>query len=73
MKESDVIIFDESTASIDIERRKRLFEILNKIKHDKIIIFITHNIEECAYCDHIYSVKNRKVQPIEFSNLAEAY
>ncbi len=73
LKESDVIIFDESTASIDIERRKRLFEILNKIKHDKIIIFITHNIEECAYCDHIYSVKNRKVQPIEFSNLAEAY
>ena len=70
LKESDVIIFDESTASIDIERRKRLFEILNKIKHDKIIIFITHNIEECAYCDHIYSVKNRKVQPIEFSNLA---
>lgn len=73
LKESDVIIFDESTASIDIERRKRLFEILNKIKHDKIIIFITHNIEECAYCDHIYSVKNRKVQPVEFSNLAEAY
>lgn len=73
LKESDVIIFDESTASIDIERRKRLFEILNKIKHDKIIIFITHNIEECAYCDQIYSVKNRKVQPIEFSNLAEAY
>lgn len=73
LKESDVIIFDESTASIDIERRKRLFEILNRIKHDKIIIFITHNIEECEHCDQIYSVKNRKVQPIEFSNLAEAY
>ena len=57
LKESDVIIFDESTASIDIERRKRLFEILNRIKHDKIIIFITHNIEECEHCDQIYSVK----------------
>ena len=32
MKESDIIIFDESTASIDNERRKRLFEILDKIK-----------------------------------------
>lgn len=73
LKESDVIIFDESTASIDIERRRRLFEILDMIKHDKIIIFITHNIEECAYCDHIYSVKNRKVQPVDYSNLAEAY
>lgn len=73
LKEADVIIFDESTASIDIERRRRLFEILEKIKHDKIIIFITHNIEECTYCDHIYSVKNSKVQPIEYDNLAEAY
>lgn len=61
MKESDIIIFDESTASIDIERRKRLFEILDKIKQEKIIIFITHNIEECVYCDQIYAVKNRSV------------
>lgn len=45
MKESDIIIFDESTASIDIERRKRLFEILDKIKQEKIIIFITHNMQ----------------------------
>lgn len=37
MKESDIIIFDESTASIDIERRKRLFEILDKIKQEKLL------------------------------------
>lgn len=73
MKESDIIIFDESTASIDIERRKRLFEILDKIKQEKIIIFITHNIEECVYCDQIYAVKNRSVQQISYKNLSEAY
>lgn len=73
MKESDIIIFDESTASIDIERRKRLFEILDKIKQEKIIIFITHNIEECLYCDQIYAVKNRSVQQISYKNLSEAY
>ena len=73
MKESDIIIFDESTASIDIERRKRLFEILDKIKQEKIIIFITHNIEECVYCDQIYAVKNRSVQQISYMNLSEAY
>lgn len=73
MKESDIIIFDESTASIDIERRKRLFEILDKIKQEKIIIFITHNIEECVYCDQIYAVKNRRVQQISYKNLSEAY
>lgn len=73
MKESDIIIFDESTASLDIERRKRLFEILDKIKQEKIIIFITHNIEECVYCDQIYAVKNRSVQQISYKNLSEAY
>lgn len=73
LKESDVIIFDESTASIDIERRKRLFEILETIKKEKIIIFITHNIEECVHCDHIYAVKNRHVQLVNYKNLAEAY
>lgn len=73
MKESDIIIFDESTASIDIERRKRLFKILDKIKQEKIIIFITHNIEECVYCDQIYAVKNRSVQQISYKNLSEAY
>ena len=73
MKESDIIIFDESTASIDIERRKRLFEILDKIKQEKIIIFVTHNIEECVYCDQIYAVKNRSVQQISYKNLSEAY
>ena len=73
LKDSEVIIFDESTASIDIERRKRLFELVNKMKQDKIIIFITHNTEECAYFDKIYAVKNRNVYPVGFHNLAEAY
>lgn len=73
LKESDVIIFDESTASIDVERRKRLFEILKKIKQEKIIIFITHNIEECVHFDSIYAVKNKKVSAISYENLVEAY
>ncbi len=73
LKEADVIIFDESTAPIDIKRRKKLFEILNAIKQNKIIIFITHNIEECIYFDNIYAVKNKSVYPITYENLREAY
>lgn len=73
LRDSDVIIFDESTASIDIERRKKLFEILEKIKKDRIILFITHNIEECSHFDNIYAIKNKEVRAINNSNLAEAY
>lgn len=73
LRDSDVIIFDESTASIDVERRKKLFDILERIKKDKIIIFITHNIEECSHFDNIYAIKNKSVLPINHQNLAEAY
>ncbi len=73
LKESDVLIFDESTASIDLERRKKLFDILQKEKRDKIIVCITHNIEECEQFDYIFGVKNKKVYPVATDNLASAY
>ena len=73
LRESDVLIFDESTASIDLERRKRLFDILQKEKHDKIIVCITHNIEECSQFDYIFGVKDKSVYRIERDNLASAY
>ena len=73
LRDCEVLIFDESTASIDMERRKRLFEILQREKHNKIIICITHNIEECSQFDYIYGVKNKTVYPITQDNLASAY
>jgi len=73
LKGSDILIFDESTASIDIERRKMLFHLIDQIKTEKIIIFITHNIEECVHFDDIYAVKNKQVSLINSENLVEAY
>lgn len=73
LRESDVLIFDESTASIDLERRKRLFDILQKEKHDKIIVCITHNIEECSQFDYIFGMKDKSVYRVERDNLASAY
>ncbi|MCP1103354.1 ABC-type bacteriocin/lantibiotic exporter with double-glycine peptidase domain [Aequitasia blattaphilus] len=73
LKESDILIFDESTASIDVERRKLLFQLVDKIKKDKIVVFITHNIEECKFFDNIYAVKNKTVQQVNLENVIEAY
>ena len=60
-RESDVMIFDESTASIDCNRRKKLFDLLSEIKSEKIIVFITHNVEEYANFDDIYMIENKTV------------
>lgn len=65
LHDSDVMIFDESTASLDRTRRIKLFDILKEMKKDKIIIFITHNLEECKFFDEVYKVKDRSVVKIE--------
>ncbi|MBR6403853.1 MAG: ABC transporter ATP-binding protein [Eubacterium sp.] len=65
LHDSDVMIFDESTASLDRSRRIKLFDVLKEIKKDKIIIFITHNLEECRFFDEVYTVKERKVVKLE--------
>ena len=69
----DIIIFDESTASIDLERRRMLFNIIEKIKKDKIIIMVTHNIEECEWCDNIFAVKNKKVFQVNSNDIIQAF
>lgn len=73
LRESDVLIFDESTASIDLERRKKLFDILQKEKKSKIIVCITHNVEECSQFDYIFGVKNKTIYPVNANNLTNAY
>jgi len=73
LREADVIIFDESTASIDLERRNKLFDVLKQIKKDKIIICITHNLEECIHFDKVFGVRDKHVYPVPANNLQEAY
>lgn len=73
LKNPEIIIFDESTASIDLERRKLFFELIEKLKKEKIIILVTHNIEECKCCDNIFAVKGRKVFRVKPDNIIEAF
>ena len=51
VQDRNVIIFDEPTASLDIERREKFYEYLQSIKKNKIIIVVTHNADESIYFD----------------------
>ena len=57
---SKVIILDEPTGGIDILNRKKLWDILKKLKTDKkIILLITHFMEEATFlADKIGILKN---------------
>ena len=60
-KNPDLIIFDESTSSLDKKTEKEL--IKNTIKHldNKTLIFITHNIKLKAYFKKKINLNNGKI------------
>ena len=60
---SKVIILDEPTGGIDILSRKKLMNILKKLKNDnKIILLITHFMDETSFlADQIGILKNGKL------------
>lgn len=58
LKDSDVMILDEPTSALDSFGKSNLFNYINKLKHEKIIIVITHdsdfakNFDEKIYITH---------------------
>ena len=45
LKNCDIMIFDEPTASLDEKSKKKFYHLINEIKHDKIIIVVSHDAE----------------------------
>lgn len=46
IKDAPILILDEPTAGVDATMEENIAQYLNKIKHNKTIIYITHNIED---------------------------
>ena len=58
-KNSDVILLDEATSSLDRDSTKEICEVMQKIKKHKIIIIITHSHEVVKYCDEVIKIENK--------------
>ncbi len=48
-KESDTLIFDEPTANLDPRGRESFYQLLEGLKEDKILLFITHRLDEIEH------------------------
>jgi ABC-2 type transport system ATP-binding protein len=48
-KNSDILIFDEPTANLDPKGRDSFYKLLDGIKEDKILLFITHRLDEIEH------------------------
>ena len=54
-RDTSIMIFDEPTANLDIDTRDNFYKLLQKQQKDKILIFVTHRIDE------LKNIINRKI------------
>lgn len=59
--ENQVLILDEPTSALDETSEKKFLELINKIKHNKTIIIISHKKETLKSCDNIYEIQDKKL------------
>lgn len=52
-KEAEIIVFDEPTASLDPYAESEIYQKINDITRNKTVIFISHRLSSCKFCDEI--------------------
>ncbi|WP_099189436.1 metal ABC transporter ATP-binding protein [Tepidibacter mesophilus] len=54
MTNPEILVLDEPTASLDFKAKTEIYEMLSKIKEEKTIIIVTHDMEEVvSYTDRV--------------------
>lgn len=61
LKESEIILLDEITSSLNKELSMEIFEILLELKKSHTIVIITHKREEAIKCDNIINIKSGRI------------
>jgi ABC-type bacteriocin/lantibiotic exporter with double-glycine peptidase domain len=59
--EPDIIVFDESTSSLDLINEEKILGLIKEISNNKTIIFVSHRKEVLDFCDIIYRIENKKI------------
>ena len=52
-KDGEIFILDEPTAALDPIAESELYDNFNKIIQDKTVIYISHRLASCKFCDEI--------------------
>ena len=59
---SNLIIFDEPTSSLDKRNKLDIQDMIKKIKKDRIIVVISHDKDELEICDKIFTINNKVIE-----------
>ena len=61
-KDTDIVIFDEATSSLDKKSERKIMEIIKVLSANKIIIFVSHNLENMLFCNNIYFLDKGEIK-----------
>ena len=60
-KDFDILILDEATSALSKEYEKNILDTIFKLYGDKIIIMVSHNIDNLNYCKKILNIKEHHI------------
>ena len=60
-KNFDILILDEATSALSKEYEKNILDTIFKLYGDKIIIIVSHNINNLNYCKKILNIKEHHI------------
>lgn len=73
-RESEILILDEATSSLDVETEHEITKMLDSLKGEKTIIAIAHRLSTLKSCDRlIYLKEGQVVDTGSFNELAERH
>ena len=58
-KDSEIFIFDEATNALDKKTEDKIFKKIKEIYTNKIIIIVSHNLNNLEICNKLYLYKNK--------------
>ena len=57
----DILIFDESTSSLDKQTENKIIQEIFENNKEKTIIFVSHNLDNLKNCEKIFELKDKNL------------
>jgi ABC-type bacteriocin/lantibiotic exporter with double-glycine peptidase domain len=56
-----VLLLDEATAAMDRRTEQFVLKLLQRLKKEMIVIFVTHRVQLARHTDYIYVIENKQI------------
>lgn len=60
-KKRSIIVFDESTSSLDSFNEEKILDLIDSLRKEKTIIFVSHKLDSLNRCSRILKVRNNQI------------